>query len=741
MAEEAPPRMVARDGRPTATIVIGQEASDLEQAAAEALQSYLEEMSGALLPIQTDEADIEGNRILVGRTRLTEAAGVAVTPTNPGREGFRLRTAGRDVVVAGSDPLGTLYGAHTLLEALGVRWFLPGSLGEDVPRQPTIVVPPLDEKQKPDFAMRWVGGGDWAKRNKCNRLGNDFPGGFKVRPSLYHSLGRLLPVEEYFPEHPEYFALVGGKRCDKSETKLCISNPEVVREVARNMGKLLDEDPTVDFISISPTDGTNYCKCERCCALDEEGVSRDQRMSRRMLIFYNQVAEELAKTHPEARILAGAYHIYNRPPRDQTLRAHPNLALVICHYTEYCNLHPVDDPECPRNQHYRQVLLDWQKLIPDICFYEYYYTNGWRELPCPLVRVIAQDIPYFKGLGIKGLYTQYGSIWNTYLNYYVAAKLLWDAETDVDALLDDFYERFFKQAAGPMREYYTTLEQAVADSGLHLCTCSLVANNPRLIFTLDVLRRLNGSLAEAQRLAQDEKVKARLAKIAVSLEYTGRLMSYVDLVEQALQAPDKETRKTVAEQALAMLEAIHEEVKGNRGKYRGVVDLRSYHWAHAFRQVRSMAGRLLAGLGNPVLDFPKVWRFRLDERDMGMDGQWFAADHDDSGWAEIEIGRHWEDQGYDYDGVAWYRVEISVTAQQALKPLAIAFAGVDAQGWVYWNGRLLGHHDGWDKSFSIPVQREAIRTDAPNVIAVRVYDTAAKGGIYGAVALTSPGEG
>ena len=243
------PYLIVLDGRPKATIVTAENPSKAELMAAQELQGYIQKISGAQLTIQTDKMDCQGNCILIGRTRLTPACGVTLTPADPGREGFCLKTSGRYLAVAGNDELGTLYAAYTLLEMFGVRWFMPGDIGEVVPRKSTIELPALDTKQKPDFVMRWVGGGEWSLRNKCNKSPDDLSGGFKVYPGIYHAQKNLLPFEEYFAEHPEYFALVDGRRSDNEEVKLCTSNPDVIREVAKNMAKRLDQNPGIDLIS------------------------------------------------------------------------------------------------------------------------------------------------------------------------------------------------------------------------------------------------------------------------------------------------------------------------------------------------------------------------------------------------------------------------------------------------------------------------------------------------------------
>ena len=55
---------------------------------------------------------------------------------------------------------------------------------------------------------------------------------------------------------------------------------------------------------------------------------------------------------------------------------------------------------------------------------------------------------------------------------------------------------------------------------------------------------------------------------------------------------------------------------------------------------------------------------------------------------------------------------------------------MDGEAWVYWNGELIAHHKGWDEPFSVRLVTRQVKTDSPNLIAVRVWDGANQGGIY-----------
>ncbi len=738
---KAPPRTLALRGEPAAVIVVPATAPALTQHAAQELSEFLFEMSGATLPIAAECEKPGVNRIVLADARTAAALGAPIDAAALGREGFRLKTAGRDVVIAGGGPAGVLFGAYELLERLGWRCYVEDPLGIVAPKKETIRLPELDVTDRPDFPMRWVAWGEHSFRIRGNAGRRGLPPGFDIQPSVYHAMYRYLNPKDYFETHPEWFALSGGRRKLHNDAKPCTSNPEVALVVAGAMRKLIGEHPHADLVSLAFKDGSSYCECPRCRALDEEGVPRDQSFSRRALLFYNAVAERVSRTNPGVRILAGAYHVYNRPPRDASLAAHPALSLVLCHYTSYCLLHPVTDPTCPRNAEYRKLLLAWKKRVRDVYFYEYYYTDGWCGLPCPLVHVVRKDIPYFHRLGCKGLYTQYGSVWNTFLTDYVASRLLWRADTDVDALLEDFYAKFFAAAKAPMRRYFEALERAAASSKEHLCTCSMCSRDPRFLFSDALMAELRAHLRDARALAKDPLVCARLEKFQTALDYTERYRQFWAKVTAARKESDRSRRAALAEAAVADLAALRGDVRAHPARYRGIVTPHSYHWRYAERAARNLLPRKrrLLRFGKTLMRLPKQWRFALDKKDVGLRRGWYKADFDDSRWASIESGRHWEDQGYaGYDGIAWYRTTFRLTRDQLAGPLALAFAGVDAEATVFLNGERIGAHKGWNDPFLVRLPAAAAREGA-NALAVRVVDTAARGGMYGDVTLARPG--
>lgn len=135
--------------------------------------------------------------------------------------------------------------------------------------------------------------------------------------------------------------------------------------------------------------------------------------------------------------------------------------------------------------------------------------------------------------------------------------------------------------------------------------------------------------------------------------------------------------------------------------------------------------------GRSVHQLGGMWRFRLDPEDLGErfaddldeiwmhDARWCAPDYDDADWAEIEVPSCWQEHGYDYNGVAWYRRRFALEEPTRRDERQwLCFDGVDYYCDVWLNGYYLGSHEGYFDAFSFEITRVA--RVGTNVLAVRV---------------------
>ena len=510
--------------------------------AATELQTYLRKISGATLPISNAEPSAEQAAVRIG---VYGAAPVSEwRGARPPSDGFVIETRGNSLWIVGGDARGALYGVYDFLESLGVRWFMPGEIGEDIIARQTISLARLSRASAPAFravsGLIWAGGPgayEWERRIRA-----------AVGPQTAffgHNWSNIIPpTPETKAAHPEWFALHDGKRIDQ----LCSTDPDVIRITIEKAREYFDKNPDAMTFSISPNDGEEFCECDRCRALDRHYGVTDGTLTDRFVHYANQVLAELVKTHPTKQVGVLAYVQHTRPPINA--RPHPNLATIICHTPwEFCHVHSLDDASCPLNRRFMEYVTGWAKVCRHVGVYDY-YGHFYAFTPWPIIHDIRRDIPLLERIGVERFMSETQQHWaNQGMNFYLAAKLLWNPRQDTDRLLAEYYERFYGKAAAPMRLYWERWEQAMIETakGGH------GGYKWFEMFTPELVKECNRYLTEAERLAAADRevVRRRLAFIRkgfrfteswTSLRYHGERGEYREAVaagEEALKRIDE----------------------------------------------------------------------------------------------------------------------------------------------------------------------------------------------------------
>lgn len=133
----------------------------------------------------------------------------------------------------------------------------------------------------------------------------------------------------------------------------------------------------------------------------------------------------------------------------------------------------------------------------------------------------------------------------------------------------------------------------------------------------------------------------------------------------------------------------------------------------------------------------------------GNDAAWKDAAFNDTQWKSIKVGDVWQEQGYpDYHGFAWYRIHVLIPSslkKQAVwgDSLRVFLAHVNDVDETYFNGKLIGktgafpedragYISKWPavRNYCVAANDPAIKWDAENIIAIKVYDGGGSGGIF-----------
>jgi hypothetical protein len=532
--------VLVKQGKSTYSILISEAAPLAEQRAAGELQRFIEEMTGARLPIITDAEEPDGDLVLVGDSNQVRKLGLNIPFDTLGAEGFVLRTAGEDLVIAGGKPRGTMYGVYTFLDRLGCRWFTTEV--SVIPKKPTLVIKPLNESQKPAFEYREpffteAFDKDWAARNRVNgssqRLDESTGGKISYFPFV-HSFYSILPPQQYFQDHPEYYALVDGKRRG-DDAQLCLTNPDVLRLTIQTVLKWIDQHPQANIFSVSQNDTRGWCECENCQRIEqEEGGAH----SGPILRFVNAVAAEVGKTHPDKLIDTLAYW-YSEPP-PLKVRPLPNVRIRLCPIG-VCEAHPYE--RCEHDRYFLNDLQGWAKITDQLYIWHYVTNFAHYLMPFPDFDELAADIPRYKKNGVVGIFLEGdtspgGGGENAELRSYVMARLLWNPNIDVDETVNEFMAACYGKAARVMRAYFDLQHRQVRlpaqGEGHHMW----IFTHPGAAYlSQDFLAQATKLLEEAESTADDEATRKRVQKARLSIDYVELIHSKAFHVRDGSYAP------------------------------------------------------------------------------------------------------------------------------------------------------------------------------------------------------------
>jgi hypothetical protein len=122
LAGRGEPLVLARDGRTDYVVAEADQATEPERFAVRELIHFLSRVTGAALPAVPESAQSTGSRrIYVGWTKYARRQGI--DPAGLGEEEWIIRTVGRDLVLTGGRPRGTLYAVYEFLErSVGCHW-------------------------------------------------------------------------------------------------------------------------------------------------------------------------------------------------------------------------------------------------------------------------------------------------------------------------------------------------------------------------------------------------------------------------------------------------------------------------------------------------------------------------------------------------------------------------------------------------------------------------------------------
>ncbi|MCC6698246.1 MAG: DUF4838 domain-containing protein [Candidatus Hydrogenedentes bacterium] len=454
-------------------IVVASDAIPSERYAAEEFQALYQQITGKSLSIAA-APPAGGHAIYIGPGAAAQAPSIAFDATGMGEEALRIRLDGENLVIAGGRSRGTLYGVYEFFERYcGVR-FLTADHTHFPALESVPPIAPLDFTYNPPFSFRWsyykanADHPQFAARLHVNTVTPEEKlGGITRQTLIGHSYARWITPEKYGKTHPEYFALIDGERkCNipAQSTEPCVTNPEVLDIITQSVLEEIAANPTMENITVSQNDNDGYCRCPECAAINErEGTPMGANLA-----LVNAVAERVEKAYPNVKVGTLAYWYTRKAPK--TIKPRHNVQIQLCSI-ECCELHPINDPNCPKNVSFCQDVMDWKAISDNVWIWNYNTNFSYYDLPFPNLRVIGPNVRFFRDNNAKGVFMQANAMGDAGdmcdLRNYLMARTLWNPELESWPLVEEFCNLHYENAAPVILEYLKLVHDNAEVHGIH----------------------------------------------------------------------------------------------------------------------------------------------------------------------------------------------------------------------------------------------------------------------------------
>ena len=495
---------------PQAVIVIPSSATAEEKYAANMLQLYISREDGYTPSIITDATSqgSKGFEISVGKTNRPHG-----TAAYSADGSYSIKSYTNGISILGVGKRGTIDGSAKFLSVCGGYFWL--SLEDGYMTNQTHFKYEsnisIDYKRPFLFSDIDISYGSLNKgENRMFTIANGLNGFFAnavtknmaggqnwylYDPETAHYTGGLHPGQvhtllcEYFNpdvdfvKHPDWFCMWDGTR---QKWQLCLSNQEVFEHVKDHALKILegsqyDPNAPMQILSLGQADNRYYCQCRDCLKYnathefpDINGNTCGMYESAHYVELCNYVSKAVkAAGYKNVYIDMIAYTWNYRPPKNVKIDDH---VIVRFAAISRCYSHGANAADCIRNNENGLFLEEWARLCKEggANLWIWDYNANWFStiVPHPNIEALTHDIPYYKSIGVTGIYLQSNDLHSSCntefgdLRNYLGAVLLENPNADVDAEIDFFMQQFYGKSAPYMKEY---LEIMVDQGKRHDC--------------------------------------------------------------------------------------------------------------------------------------------------------------------------------------------------------------------------------------------------------------------------------
>jgi len=484
-------------------IYVSEEPDDAESSMASVLQKALKELYEVGLAITKGMPENRGqSAVILGRSMALASGLISEEELEAVKhDGYVIKASGNRIALAGYAPQGTIYGTYAFLRRVGLKLYPWRDFGAVEIHEPLAdgILKPFSVSNKPFFIYRallgWLDRGRWGATTRQYGLGefrfcqdHEY---FRGKGWLGgdHTAPYLVPMGKYYDEHPEYYAMKGGKRIPK-DTKnmrvtICMSNPAVHKIAAERALEWMEMQNERRFFHITDGDSSE-CECPKCVVMDPvPGSDTD-----RNLKWVNSIADEVKKKFPNNVLLAIAYGASTYPPVE--MKPESNVVVMYCPWYWDSRVTSAVTWANPLNITAMKQFMAWSIEFPDqMGLYD--YPDSWVYGQAERIKFLAKNnARVFYACGGNGDFYQW-----------VNAQLLWDPFLNTEDLVREFVEVYYGPAAVPMGAYLR-LKQDDIDNGF--------VHNRDVFSGRDFTQKTRELMLQAEEMSRDadDRIRARI---------------------------------------------------------------------------------------------------------------------------------------------------------------------------------------------------------------------------------------
>ena len=499
---------IVKNGKAAGRIIVDRNCSTDEQAA-NILNLFIKRITGTTLPVISPGTKKKRGDIIIESQCSVKSPDIF---SGISEDGFRLSSNGSSFYIFGGKGSGTVYGVVTLLEDyFGVHYYAANACSYT--QKGNMELPALLNRiENPSFIYRQTQAYSIAN-DSLYKIWHRLKEPREIFAANYwvHTFDRILPSNKFGETHPEYYSFVNGERRPGSASQWCLSNPDVFEIVARRIDSIFKANPDQKMISVSQNDGNNtYCSCENCKAVDEEEGSPSGSIIR----FMNK----LATRFPDKEFSTLAYLYSVAPP--EHVKPLPNVNIMLCDIDCY---REVSLTENASGKAFVKNLEGWAKISDNIFVWDYGINFDNYISPFPNFHILQTNMQLFKKNKVNMHFSQIGGSKGgdfSELRSYLVAKLLWNADCNVDSIIQSFLTGYYGKAAPYLYQYMKIQEGALLGSSIPLWIYDTPITHKNGMLNVNLIHRYRKLFDDAEMaVASDTIFLRRVRQQRLSIQY------------------------------------------------------------------------------------------------------------------------------------------------------------------------------------------------------------------------------